>query len=69
MNEAGAEIAVEESAPAADMAAKQEMSTNAAASDTYGETNVQTAGVDEGDIVKNDGRYLYQKIRLLNIVQ
>ena len=64
MNEAGAEIAVEESAPAADMAAKQEMSTNAAASDTYGETNVQTAGVDEGDIVKNDGRYLYQKIRV-----
>ena len=64
MNEAGAEIAVEESAPAADMAAKQEMSTNAAASDAYGETNVQTAGVDEGDIVKNDGRYLYQKIRV-----
>ena len=64
MNEAGAEIAVEESAPAADMAAKQEMSTNAAESDTYGETNVQTAGVDEGDIVKNDGRYLYQKIRV-----
>ena len=64
MNEAGTEIAVEESAPAADMAAKQEMSTNAAASDTYGETNVQTAGVDEGDIVKNDGRYLYQKIRV-----
>jgi len=64
MNEAGAEIAVEESAPAADMAAKQEMSTNAAASDAYGETNVQTIGVDEGDIVKNDGRYLYQKIRV-----
>ena len=64
MNEAGAEIAVEESAPVADMAAKQEMSTNAAASDAYGETNVQTAGVDEGDIAKNDGRYLYQKIRV-----
>ena len=64
MKEAGTEIAVEESAPAADMAAKQEMSTNAAASDAYGETNVQTAGVDEGDIVKNDGRYLYQKIRV-----
>lgn len=27
-----------------------------------GTTNVQTEGVDEGDIVKNDGRYLYQKI-------
>lgn len=29
-----------------------------------GTTNVQTAGVDEGDIVKNDGRYLYQKIQV-----
>ena len=64
MNEAGAEIAVEESAPVADLAAKQEMSINAAASDDYGKTNVQTIGVDEGDIVKNDGRYLYQKIRV-----
>lgn len=25
----------------------------------YGETNVQVAGVDEADIVKNDGEYLY----------
>lgn len=31
--------------------------------DAVGTTNVQTVGVDEGDIVKNDGRYLYQKIR------
>lgn len=28
----------------------------------YGETNVQTEGVEEADVVKNDGRYLYQKI-------
>lgn len=27
---------------------------------SYGATNVQTVGVDEGDIVKNDGRFLYQ---------
>lgn len=26
----------------------------------YGETNVQVEFVDEGDIIKNDGRYLYQ---------
>ena len=26
---------------------------------THGTTNVQTEGVDEGDIIKNDGRYLY----------
>lgn len=30
------------------------------ANGTYGATNIQTVGVDEGDIVKNDGRYLYQ---------
>lgn len=30
----------------------------------FAQTNVQTAGVDEGDIVKNDGRYLYQKIQV-----
>lgn len=28
----------------------------------FGTTNVQTVGVEEGDIVKNDGRYLYQSI-------
>ena len=42
--------AVEESAVAADK--------------SFHETNVQTIGVDEGDIVKNDGRYLYQKIQV-----
>ena len=28
----------------------------------YGTTNVQTEGVEEADVVKNDGRYLYHKI-------
>ncbi len=28
----------------------------------YGVTNVRTRGVEEGDIIKNDGRYLYQII-------
>ncbi len=61
MDGAAVEIAAaEESAAASDMAAEKSMnSTNAA---DYGKTNVQTVGVDEGDIVKNDGRYLYQKI-------
>ncbi len=41
-----------ESAPAADM------------EDTaYGTTNLRTAGVEEGDLIKNDGRYLYQVIK------
>ena len=31
-----------------------------AAGEAYGTTNIQTVGVDEGDIIKNDGRYLYQ---------
>lgn len=30
----------------------------------FGTTNVQTAGVDEGDLIKNDGRYLYQVIQI-----
>ncbi len=66
MNEAGA---VEESAPVADMAENKEISTNSAMKDAYGETNVQTIGVDEGDIAKNDGRYLYQKIRIEDEIQ
>ena len=32
----------------------------------HGTTNVQTQGVEEADVVKNDGRYLYQKIYLEN---
>lgn len=36
---------------------------SAASDDAFGTTNVQTEGVDEGDIIKNDGRYLYQMIR------
>ena len=28
-------------------------------SDTYSTTNIQVAGVDEADLVKNDGEYLY----------
>ena len=54
-----------EEAPAAEystMAAGSEEKQMNAAADEFGTTNVQTAGVDEGDIVKNDGRYLYQKV-------
>ena len=44
--------------------AEEEMSEKQmAASDSFGTTNVQTAGVDEGDIVKNDGRYLYHLVQ------
>lgn len=37
---------------------------NPSADTAVGTTNVQTTGVDEGDIVKNDGRYLYQTMYL-----
>lgn len=33
--------------------------TTGGGSDSYSSTNVQVEGVDEGDIVKNDGRYIY----------
>ncbi|MBQ9991530.1 MAG: beta-propeller domain-containing protein [Lachnospiraceae bacterium] len=32
----------------------------AATEENFGMTNIQMVGVDEGDIIKNDGRYLYQ---------
>lgn len=43
-----------------------------AESDGYSQTNVQVAGVDEGDIVKTDGTYLYvvseRMIRIVKVV-
>ena len=53
-----------EEAPAEESAtAEKQMNAveDLAAGSEFGSTNVQTVGVDEGDIVKNDGRYLYQK--------
>lgn len=44
-------------------AAERKMEAAAVAEDdaaAFGTTNVQVAGVDEGDSIKNDGRYLYQ---------
>jgi inhibitor of cysteine peptidase len=35
------------------------VSQDGGGSDDYSETNVQVAGVDEADIVKNDGKYIY----------
>jgi uncharacterized secreted protein with C-terminal beta-propeller domain len=43
-----------------DTAAAPQMSGNsAAAADSYSKTNVQESGVDESDLVKTDGNYLY----------
>lgn len=55
-----AEVGAMES-PMADMAESTKASNSSASIEkSFGSTNVQTVGVDEGDIVKNDGRYLYQ---------
>lgn len=52
------EAAAEESAVEKQMNSVHDLSDTA-----YGTTNVRTEGIDEGDIVKNDGRYLYQLVR------
>ncbi|MBI4018119.1 MAG: beta-propeller domain-containing protein [Candidatus Aenigmarchaeota archaeon] len=44
---------------AADQAPASSQKTEDAGSPDYSTTNVQVAGVDEADIVKNDGRYIY----------
>lgn len=58
------ELAAVEEAPAAAYSEAEKKMTSDDDGVGFGETNVQTVGVDEGDIVKNDGRYLYQKIRV-----
>ncbi len=49
-------VAVSAPAPAA---ARSANTTSAATSGAVSSTNVQVQGVDEGDIVKNDGNYIY----------
>lgn len=64
MEESGAmpaepmEEAVVEEAPAEDMMVATEESA-AVAGGGYSQTNTQVSGVDEGDVVKTDGQYLY----------
>ncbi|MDD4315564.1 MAG: beta-propeller domain-containing protein [Clostridia bacterium] len=43
-----------------DKAAPEMVNESAAPSSDYSQTNVQTNGMDEGDIVKNDDRYIYK---------
>lgn len=44
----------------AEAASDLEAASDSAAKQAYGTTNVQVEQVDEGDRIKNDGRYLYQ---------
>lgn len=52
-------IAFDAAMPAAGKA-KAEIKAGAAQASDYSTTNVQVEGVDEADIVKTDGRYIYQ---------
>lgn len=44
---------------ASDSVVKEESAVSQGAVTDYSTTNVQVQGVDEGDIIKNDGKYLY----------
>lgn len=55
IEEAPVEEVVVEEAPAMEAAAVQ----TGGGSDDYSKTNVQVEGIDEGDIVKTDGEYIY----------
>lgn len=52
------EIAEESVAESADITVTQNTS-DAASSEDYSTTNLRTEGIDEGDIIKTDGTYLY----------
>ncbi|MFZ5634879.1 MAG: beta-propeller domain-containing protein [Bacillota bacterium] len=52
----GAAVTAQETAPVRKEAAS---TAPARSDDAYSTTNVQVEGVDEADIIKNDGRYLY----------
>ncbi|MCR5623673.1 MAG: beta-propeller domain-containing protein [Lachnospiraceae bacterium] len=61
----GGRDAVSEEANTLDGAKTQEsnasadMSAQTKGSDDYSETNIRTKGVDEGDVIKTDGKYIY----------
>ena len=67
------DMAIEESAapPTASGAFTSDQSAaNGAEASSYSQTNVQVLGVDEGDVMKNDGKYIYfiadNKIRIVD---
>ncbi len=57
--EAAASQSVGEAAPQAAAAEKSDSAVNSGSTD-YSATNVQVQGVDEADVVKTDGQYIYQ---------
>lgn len=60
MDDAVMEMSVESAAPSDSLAGQKTANIAVGwAQNDFSETNVQVAGVDEGDIVKTDGKYLY----------
>ncbi|MFA5163476.1 MAG: beta-propeller domain-containing protein [Patescibacteria group bacterium] len=55
----GAEMMVKTMAPTNAVATDVALSSAPVAGSDYSTTNIQVAGVDEGDIIKSDGNYLY----------
>lgn len=56
------DMAMEEAVPAPEATADANEAVSTQGVSDYSQTNVQVQGVDEGDIVKTDGSYLYQII-------
>ncbi len=52
------DVAVPTAAPKSESTTAPSSGAGAAATD-YSQTNIQVAGVDEADIIKNDGKYIY----------
>lgn len=55
----GGMMIMEDAAMAPTVGATQNSSKSSGAASDYSTTNIQVAGVDEADIVKNDGEYIY----------
>src|SRR3989344_1468361 len=55
----GGIVSTFEASASADSGAGVSFASKSASASTYSETNIQVVGVDELDIVKNDGKYIY----------
>lgn len=52
-------VAMEDAEGIMDMPAGSTSGTSSSTNGTHSSTNVQVSGIDEADIIKNDGRYIY----------
>ena len=59
LEDAAAAPAAKQAAGAQNSAAESSRTTGAAAEELHSETNTREKGVDEGDIIKTDGKYIY----------